>query len=72
MAVYGTERAAYEGALARAHRALWEASLHSFNAGDEGAATDCEQLQREVSRLAEASLKGNLRRPVSRQVPLRP
>lgn len=51
------QRAAFETQLAVAHRALWRASSLAYDMHDESAASDCEQLQREVGRVAETSLK---------------
>jgi len=69
---YSINRAAYEAALAAAHRALWRAGIAAEQLGDEGAAQDVDQLLKEVTRLAEASLKGkaNARSVLSGQTSL--
>lgn len=59
--MYSKSRAEYESALSRAHRALYVACEAADDCRDEGAADDCRQLLKEVTRLAEASLKGKLK-----------
>jgi len=62
------KRARYEAALGRAHRALWIAGCIAGEMGDHGAEEDLEQLLREVTRIAEGSLKGSARRAKSQQI----
>lgn len=58
---YGTTRARYEATLAAAHRAMWQCGNLADQMNDEGAMNDCQGILAEIHRLAEASLKGNLR-----------
>lgn len=60
---YGPDRAAMEAALARAHRALTQARQHAEDMHDVGAESDILQLEREVIRVAEGSLKGHRPKP---------
>lgn len=54
-------RSRYEAQLHCAHRALFRAWNAAEDCGDYGAAEDCRQLQYEISRLMEDSLKGKKR-----------
>lgn len=66
MGAGNSTRARYEFALAAAHRQLFNASQRADELHDEGAGDDLAQLLREVSRLAEASLRDKaLRKPKS-------
>lgn len=58
----GQRRSNYEGKLATAHRALYNAEGFAEDLGDDGAAEDCRQLQAEISRLMEDSLAGKKRK----------
>ena len=58
---YSQNRAIYEHQLAIAHRALWRASEAAEEMGDGGAEHDCQQLLKELGRVAEHSLKSNPR-----------
>lgn len=60
---YSTGRAKMESELAAAHRRLWTASEAAQAMGDLGAAEDIDQILREVSRVASASLTSKARRP---------
>jgi hypothetical protein len=57
MSAGNSTRARYEFALAAAHRQLFNASQRADEMHDEGAGDDLAQLLREVSRLADASLR---------------
>lgn len=59
---YSADRARMEAQLAVAHRALYRAMQAAEDAGDEGASEDLAQLLREVSRVADLSLRGKPRR----------
>ena len=54
---YGTDKAAYESALARAHKALWQAQARAEMLGWEVAHDKLYELQVEVIKLSEQSLK---------------
>lgn len=56
------QRSNYEQALSVAHRALWRASQHAEEHGDEGAVEDLVEMMQFVSVLMNDSLK-NKRRP---------
>jgi hypothetical protein len=56
-----THRAAYEKALAAAHKWLWVAGQRAEQLGDEGAEEDLLQISKEVTRLAQDSLNGHRR-----------
>lgn len=62
---YSTARAKLESELARAHRALYYAEAAAEDLNEPGTAEDLKQLQREVVRIAEGSLRG---RPNTRSV----
>lgn len=64
---YSRERAVYESQLAVAHRALWRASEAASEMRDEGAEHDVVQVIKEVTRLAQASLKGKIKTPMRGQ-----
>lgn len=51
-----------EAALARAHRGLVQAREAAERLGDDGAAHDIHQIERELIRVAEGSLKGRANR----------
>ena len=55
---YTPDRARMEAALARAHRGLAQAREAAESLGDDGAAHDIHQIEREVVRVAEGSLRG--------------
>lgn len=55
---YTADRARMEAALARAHRGLAAAREAAQSLGDEGAEHDIYQVEREVVRIAEGSLRG--------------
>jgi len=57
----GQRRSRYEECLARAHRALYHAADAAEDLGDDGAAEDARQLQAEISRMMQDSLKGKKR-----------
>ena len=63
------KRARYEHWLGAAHTNLYWASVRAHDLGDEGAAADCEQLLREITRLTEDSLKGNRRGQLALPLP---
>jgi hypothetical protein len=65
---YNANRARYESSLARAHRALYYAQEAAEELRDPGAADDCAQILREISRLADASLKGKARPQLAGQL----
>jgi hypothetical protein len=54
---YSKDRARLEAELARAHRALYYAEEAAERMEDFGMSEDLKQLQKEVTRLAQASLK---------------
>jgi hypothetical protein len=58
---FTTDRARFESALGRAHRALWQAADAANAFGSLGDWEDCLDLAREVLRIAEGSLKGKVR-----------
>lgn len=61
---YSTDRARIEQNLATAHRALWRARTAAEHDGDQTLEWDLAQLQAEVQRLAENSLRGRARKSV--------
>lgn len=63
--MYTTDRARLESALARAHRALFDASTAAEALNEFGTEEDLRQIMQEVTRLSEASLKGS---PGRRQI----
>jgi hypothetical protein len=58
-------RAAHEAALARAHRAVVSAKMSADVLGMEGTYLDLQQIEIELVRILEASLKGKGRRPLT-------
>lgn len=66
--MYGEHRAEIESNLARAHRALVNAKNAADAAGDSTLWLDLCQLEVEVTRLAENSLRGKARRPIRGQL----
>lgn len=67
---YSQSRATMESRLATAHRALHAAATAAAELGDEHAEDDILQILKEVTRVAEDSLKGRARRrePLSNQM----
>jgi hypothetical protein len=59
---YSRARAVMEDRLAAAHRALHTAASAAEEMHDDGAAEDIYQILKEVSRVAEASLRDKPRR----------
>lgn len=60
-------RATIEFRLARLHRAAVDAKLAADFSGDEGLYLDLEMIEREVTRLAENSLRGKARGRIKRE-----
>jgi hypothetical protein len=58
---YDLHRARMEAELSRAHRALYKARTAAEEGGIHGAAEDLHQLEREVARVAEGSLRNSRR-----------
>lgn len=58
---YSTDRARYESELARAHRAIFNARNTALDMNDISAEQDLDQLLREVTRLAQDSLRPHKR-----------
>jgi hypothetical protein len=52
------QRSIYESSLARAHKALHHAADAAAQLGDSGAESDIYDLQHEILRMTESSLKG--------------
>jgi len=67
---FSADRARYESALARAHKALYQAQESAEAMGDDGAAEDLRSLLRHVGVLAESSLRGKVRKPIPGQTRL--
>jgi len=65
---YDSNRARIEHCLARAHRALFDAKNAAELAGDSTLYLDLQMLEVEVTRLAEASLRGKARRSIKGQL----
>lgn len=61
-------RAQFEESLARAHRALWTAKNRAEALGEFGACMDLQQMEVELVRIAEGSLKGKMHRPLRGQL----
>jgi hypothetical protein len=61
--VFSHDRAVYEQQLARAHRALYVARGRAEDMRDDGSVHDLDLILVEVTRLADASLRGKLRVP---------
>lgn len=70
--MYGEHRAEIEANLARAHRALVAAKNAADAAGDSTLWLDLCQLEVEVTRLAENSLRGKARRQIHGQLEFKP
>ena len=60
--MYTAHRARIESQLAKAHRAVTEAMTAAEMDGDVTLGLDLQMLQVELTRLAEASLRGKARR----------
>jgi hypothetical protein len=66
---YSQERARLEAAVARAHRAVVDARNAADEMQDQGAELDLRQIEQELVRIAEQSLKGARRvRPMNGQL----
>lgn len=57
------QRSWYEAALARAHRAVWNAQLAADEFGDMGAADDLTQILQHLQVLMDDSLKNKRHTP---------
>jgi len=62
-----SQRATYETRLAIAHKQIWQCIQLAANAGDEGLEDDLTQLIKEITRMANDSLRG---KPVKRDLRL--
>lgn len=57
-----TNLSRYESALARAHKACWDAQMIADELADDGAVEDLVAIQRHLYVMVEDSLKGKKRR----------